>query len=47
MPEICGVLIVADGAGQAVVQEQMLQAAATLLQISTEQIIVLQGKGGA
>ena len=47
MPEICGVLIVADGAGQAAVQEQILQAAATLLQISTEQIIVLQGKGGA
>ncbi len=47
MPEICGVLIVADGAGQAAVQEQLLQAAATLLQISTEQIIVLQGKGGA
>ena len=46
-PEICGVLIVADGAVHAAVQEQLLQAAATLLQISTEQIIVLPGKGGA
>ncbi len=46
MPEICGVLIVADGAGKAAVQEQLLQAAATLLQISTEQILVLPGKGG-
>ncbi len=45
-PEIRGVLIVADGAKQACVQEQLLQAAATLLQISTEQIIVLPGDGG-
>lgn len=46
MPEICGVLIVADGAGQAAVQEQLLQAAATLLQISAGQILVLPGNGG-
>ncbi len=45
-PEICGVLIVADGAAQASVQEQLLHAAATVLQISTEQIIVLPGEGG-
>lgn len=44
-PEICGVLIVAEGAEQAKVQEQLLQAAATVLQISTEQIIVLPGEG--
>lgn len=46
-PEICGVLIVAEGAEQARVQEQLLQAAATLLQISTEQIIVLPGEGAS
>lgn len=45
-PEICGVLIIADGAGEAFVQEQLLQAAITLLQISAEQILVLPGKGG-
>lgn len=45
MPELRGVLIVAEGAGQAKVQEQLLQAAATLLQLSTEQIIVVPGEG--
>ena len=45
MPEICGVLIVAEGAEQARVQEQLLQAASTVLQISTEQIMVLPGEG--
>ena len=45
MPELRGVLIVAEGAGQAKVQEQLLQAAATLLQLSTEQIVVLPGEG--
>ncbi|MBR5318577.1 MAG: hypothetical protein IKU46_03165 [Peptococcaceae bacterium] len=47
MPEIRGVLIVAAGACQASVQEQLLQAAATVLQLSTEQIMVLPGEGGA
>ncbi len=47
MPEIRGVLIVADGADQAIVQEQLLHAATTVLQISAEQIIVLPGEGGA
>lgn len=46
MPEIRGVLIVATGANQAKVQEQLLRAAATVLQISTEKIIVLPGEGG-
>lgn len=45
MPEIRGVLIVATGANQASVQERLLYAAATVLQISTEQIVVLPGKG--
>lgn len=47
MPEIRGVLIVATGAGQASVQEQLLQAAATVLQVSAGQIMVLPGEGGA
>ncbi|MBR2626643.1 MAG: hypothetical protein IKD30_00150, partial [Peptococcaceae bacterium] len=46
MPEIRGVLIVASGASHAVVQEQLLQAASTLLQISAEKIVVLPGTGG-
>lgn len=46
MPEIRGVLIVASGAQHAAVQERLLQAAATLLQISTEKIEVLPGTGG-
>ena len=47
MPEISGVLIVASGAGQASVQEQLLLAASTVLQLSCEKIAVLPGKGGA
>ena len=46
MPEIRGVLIVASGAEEATVQEQLLRAAATVLQVSTEKIIVLPGEGG-
>lgn len=46
MPEISGVLIVASGAGQASVQEQLLLAASTVLQLSCEKIAVLPGKGG-
>ena len=46
MPEIGGVLIVASGAGQASVQEQLLLAASTVLQLSCEKIAVLPGKGG-
>ena len=47
MPEICGVLIVASGAAQATVQEELLQAAATVLQLSADKIMVLPGEGGA
>lgn len=47
MPEICGVLIVAPGATQAIVQEQLLQAATTVLQLSADKIMVLPGEGGA
>ena len=46
MPEISGVLIVASGAEQAVVQEQLLQAASTVLQVSADRIAVLPGSGG-
>lgn len=46
MPEIRGVLIVASGANKATVQEQLLRAASTVLQLSTEKIIVLPGEGG-
>lgn len=46
MPEIRGVLIVATGARQPLVQEQLLQAAATVLQLSTDKIMVLPGQGG-
>ena len=46
MPEISGVLIVASGAGQASVQEKLLLAASTVLQLSCEKIAVLPGKGG-
>lgn len=46
MPDVRGVLIVATGASEARVQEQLLQGAATVLQLSTEQIIVLPGEGG-
>ena len=46
MPEISGVLIVASGAEQAVVKEQILQAASTVLQVSVDRIAVLPGSGG-
>lgn len=45
MPDIRGVLIVATGAEEASVQEQLLKAASTVLQLSTEHIIVLPGEG--
>ena len=47
MPEICGVLIGASGAAQATGQEELLQAAATVLQLSVDKIMVLPGEGGA
>ena len=43
-PEITGVLIVASGAGNALVQERLLHAAETLLQISLHQIVVMPGE---
>lgn len=46
-PEIIGVLIVADGACDAIVQEQLLHAVAALLQIPLYQIAVLPGEEAA
>jgi stage III sporulation protein AG len=43
-PEITGVLIVASGAGNALVQARLLHAAETLLQISLHQIVVMPGE---
>ena len=43
-PEITGVLIVASGADNALVQERLLHAAETLLQISLHQIVVMPGE---
>lgn len=43
-PEILGVLVVASGAKQAVVQEQLLHAVSALLQISVHQVVVVPGE---
>ena len=43
-PEITGVLIVASGADNALVQERLLHAAETLLQLSLHQIVVMPGE---
>ena len=43
-PEIAGVLIVASGADNALVQERLLHAAAALLQLSLHQIVVMPGE---
>lgn len=43
-PEILGVLVVATGAEDAIVEEQLLHAVATVLQISLHQIMVVPGK---
>ena len=44
-PEIIGVLVVAEGANDAVVQERLLHAVAALLQISLHQIDIVPGEG--
>ena len=44
-PEIIGVLIVASGAVNAVVQERLLHAAATMLQLPLHQVMVVPGEG--
>ena len=44
-PQITGVLVVASGAGDALVQERLLHAVAALLQLSLHQIMVMPGEG--
>lgn len=44
-PEILGVLVVAEGAGNASVKEELSDATATLLDISPHQVRVLPRKG--
>ena len=43
-PEIIGVLVVASGADNALVQERLLHAVAALLQLSLHQIVVVPGE---
>ena len=43
-PEIIGVLVVASGACDAIVQERLLHAVAALLQLSMHQIMVVPGE---
>lgn len=46
MPEILGVLVVADGAGNPQVQENLTNAASTLLNISPHRVRVMPREGG-
>lgn len=43
-PEVMGVLVVAEGATSAIVQEKLVQATATLLNISPHQVCVMPGR---
>lgn len=45
-PEVLGVLVVADGAGDPRIQERLTQATATLLDISAHKVQVLPREGG-
>ncbi|NLG32434.1 MAG: hypothetical protein GX550_02840 [Syntrophomonadaceae bacterium] len=45
-PEVLGVLIVSDGASSPVVQEKLVNATATLLNISSHKVRVMPRKGG-
>ncbi|MGI6412485.1 MAG: hypothetical protein ACOXZ5_02285 [Syntrophomonadaceae bacterium] len=45
-PEVLGVLIVSDGASSPLVQEKLVNAAATLLNISAHKVRVMPRKGG-
>ena len=46
MPEILGVLVVADGAQDPQVKENLAQATATLLDISPHRVRVMPREGG-
>jgi stage III sporulation protein AG len=43
-PEVMGVLVVAEGATSPIVQEKLVQATATLLNISPHQVCVMSGR---
>ena len=43
LPEVKGVVIVAEGAGDALVKERLYQAAKSLLGLSTSQIAIIEG----
>jgi len=43
-PEVIGVLVVAEGAGSPLIQEKLIQATATLLNISPHQVCVMPGQ---
>ncbi len=45
-PEILGVLVVASGAGNVAVKEQLCTATATLLNIPLHRVMVVAGRGG-
>jgi len=43
-PEVIGVLVVAEGAGSPLIQEKLIQATATLLNVSPHQVCVMPGQ---
>ncbi|HCF51291.1 MAG TPA: stage III sporulation protein AG, partial [Syntrophomonas sp.] len=45
-PEVLGVLVVAAGASNVAVKEQLSSATATLLNIPLHRVMVVAGKGG-
>ena len=45
-PEVLGVLVVAEGAADVAVKEQLSKATATLLNIPLHRVMVVAGKGG-
>ncbi|HWP95914.1 MAG TPA: hypothetical protein VN426_03620 [Syntrophomonadaceae bacterium] len=45
-PEVLGVLVVADGATDATVRERLLNATATLLNVTTHKVLVMPREGG-
>ena len=43
-PELTGVLVVAEGANNAAIQEQLMRAVSALLQIPLHQVMVVPGE---
>lgn len=46
-PEVLGVLVVADGASNVAVKEQLTTATSTLLNVPLHRVMVVAGKGGS